>query len=305
MTATSEIIKNLPQFLQQYITKSEKNELEAIVERLKRLREADPGVFDEKSLERYLSMRAQAINELADNYFVCSMSKEFPVVSEKVFNMKRYLTVEISGSVSKVIRDETTQDIDDSANLKISKRSRGSESANTPEDGKKIVSSEVPLFAYTNLRDFGKEVSVGKIKCKLGRSYYYDSNSGRDRARNVLRDRRLEAKLPGSLGQSARAAHREALSRYHRIVSDALLQPTIGDALLQKDFKSPEVGALWIPTLESMGLSASREVYQRKSCDPAMILKFRGKTYFVKSWKTDEYEFLSKYLTRMGGKETN
>ncbi|MBW3017816.1 hypothetical protein KY325_01515, partial [Candidatus Woesearchaeota archaeon] len=269
---TAIAIKNFEKTLKQNSTSSKKKELENIVGAFEKVRSQNPQVFSEAQISKYLNDRADILKKLVDEYFVAAMSKEFPLLSNEIFEMKRYLAIEKKGKTYTIVEDL----------------------ANEKSKRKRLTKIEMPLFAYVPLFKGNHKAELGKIvKTEQARDSWSSSYTTRRRTIKIY------ATLPGTIGPNLRQAYREALSHYHRTVADILENPSLGEVMTQNNLLSePEVGAIWIPTPESLDLKVTEEIIERrpKDIDPAMILKLRGKNYLVKTWKVDDEEPFEHYL---------
>lgn len=264
---TAIAIRDFEKTLNQYSTSSKKRDLENLLDVVERVRNQNPQVFSDDLIGKYLKDRALVMQKLVEDYFVKAMSAQFPLLSNELFELKRYLTIEKKGKQYTIISDTAEEE----------------------PKGKKVTRVELPLFAYVPL-------FKGEHKAELGKLVKREYNSwGYDRKTTM----KIFATLPGTIGTNLRQAYREALSHYHRTVADILENPAIGEVLTQKNLLSePEMGAIWIPIPESLDLKVTEEIINKRPriVDPAMILRLQGKSYLVKTWKVDDEEPFEHYL---------
>lgn len=274
MTSTELAIAEFLKTIERYSARIEDEQLESIVGEIDRLKQQNPAAYDEKTVARYLRDRTRTLKELVDEYFVASIANNFPLLSEDLFDLKRYLTLVRQGKTWKVVRDDTEVEEYDA---KQERRERN-----------KKRRMQVPLFAYTPLFNGKHTAQLGRFQ-KTKKDYY-----GNVRRTTVT----IEAKLPGSIGPSLKNAYRGALSHYFGTLSEMFSNPVAGDIIYAEGiFVQPEVGAIWIPTPESLSVSVDEKIIQRrKDLDPAMILKARGKHYLVQTWRVDDEEPFEHYL---------
>ncbi len=274
MVSTAFAIAEFPKTIRRYSTEVEDEQLESIVGGIDRLRQQNPSVYDEKAVSRYLQDRARTLKGLVDEYFVASIAHKFPSLSDELFQLKRNLTLLGQGKTWKVVRDDTEIEEYD-AKQERKKRT-------------KVKRVQVPLFAYTPLFD-------GKHTAKLGSfsKTRTDSCGGTYRTTGTI-----EAKLPGSIGPNLKNTYRDALSHYFGVLSEMFTNPVAGDIMYAEgNIAQPEIGAIWIPTPESLNVSVDEKLIQRrKDLDPAMILKVRGNNYLVQTWKVDDEEPFEHYI---------
>lgn len=274
MTSIALAITEFPKIIERYSTKVESKQLELIVRGIDRLRQQNPAVYDERTVAKYLQDRAKTLKGLVDEYFVASITQKFPLLSDELFQLKRHLTLVSPGKNWRVVRDDTEVGEYDA------KQER--------KERTKVKKVQVPLFAYTPLFD-------GKHTATLGSFRRERTDSYGDIYRTTTT---IEAKLPGSIGPNLKNAYRDALSHYFGVLSEMFTNPVAGDIMYaQGNIAQPEVGAIWIPTPESLNVSVDEKLIQkRKDLDPAMILKVRGNNYLVQTWRVDDEEPFEHYL---------
>jgi len=269
MTGTAVAIKGFKKTLEEHCTRREDTDVKKIISDIEKVNTHVPAAYSEKSISEFLRKRAKILRGLVEEYFITAISKEFPLISEDLFNLKRYLTISGSGRKWEILSD----DIDGEANLNKFKIKK-------PRIVKKV---KVPLFAYTPLFNGEHKAVLGKISSKAG---YYRTNI------------KIQATLPGIIGPTLKKAYAGALSHYFKTLSDISTNPIISDMIYPggKVINS-EVGAIWIPTPESLNLSVTQKLIQpRKNLDPAMILSVGKRKYLVKTWQVDDEESSEQYL---------
>ena len=277
MVSTNTAIEEFSDTIRRYSTEVEENKLESIAKGIWRLRTQNPNAYDEKAVARYLKDRAVALRDLVEEYFTTSIARKFPLISSELFDLKRYLTLVREGNNLRVISDDT----------EMTKRKENK----TQDIEKKTIVA--PLFAYTPLFD-------GKHTAEIA-SFSKQKNYRK-------KTWTFEAKLPGNVGPNLKNAYREALSHYFEVLSEMFMDPVAGDIMYAEsnlgynkkridEFIRPEIGAIWIPTPESLNVKVKEELIKpRKNLDPAMILKVRRNSYLVKTWNVDDEEPFENYL---------
>jgi hypothetical protein len=271
MVSTEVALQTFEDTLQKHSTKVSSKRLEAIVDTIEKLRTQNPAVYDEKTVQRYLVERSRTLKGLVDEYFKASIATQFPMISDQLFALKRYLTFANTGNSWRIVKDDT----------------KAEDTPATVKEGKKIVTKriEVPLFAYTPLFD-------GKHTAKLGR---FSTTKRISYSRTVVS---IEAKLPGSMGSNLKDAYRNALSQYFGVLSEMFTNPVAGDIMYaENNIARPQVGAIWIPTVESLHVTVEqRLIVQRRQIDPAMVLRVKDDFYLVHTWKIDDEKPFEQYL---------
>lgn len=281
MVNTTQILEQFPKVLERYSTTVESKKLEKIVSEIDKLRNQNPSVYDEEAVTRYLQERSRTLKGLVEEYFIASTANKFPLISEELFQLKRYLSLRAEGKTWKVVRDDTEAEQNAQEKEKV---------------GRKIIIRriEVPLFAYTPLFERKHTTKLGGFTKQTG---YYTKTTVT-----------IEARLPGSIGPNLKNAYRDALSHYFGVLSKMFTNPVAGDIMYAegsmaenreriKSLYEPEIGAIWIPAPESLNVSVDQKLIQkRKVIDPAMILKVRGKNYLVQTWRVDDEQPFEHYL---------
>ena len=270
MVSTVQAIKGFKKTLDEYCEKREDGDVEKIIFNIKKVNEYNPAVYNEKAIGEYLQKRGRILKGLVEEYFITAMSKEFPLISEDLFSLQRYLTVSGSGKKWEILSDDTDDEFD---LRKIKKKDHRIRT-------KKV---KVPLFAYTPL--FDGEHNVVLSKFSTARGYY----------RTTFK---IEATLPGVIGPNLKKAYREALTHYFKTLSEMFTNPVASDIMYSEGkIAKPEIGAIWIPTPQSLNLSVTKKLIQpKKNIDPAMILSAGGGKYLVKTWRVDDEEPPERYL---------
>ena len=269
---TTVAIRDFEKIIKKNSTSSKKKELKGILDVIDKVKNQNPQVYSENMIGQYLKDRASILQKVVDDYFVKAMSTEFPLLSNEIFDLKRCLAIERKGKVYTIVEDIYGEK---------SKK-------------KRLTKIEMPLFAYVPLFKGEHKAELGKIIKTVQHPYSYSGHSYTSR-----RTYKVYATLPGTIGPNLRQAYREALSHYHRTVADILENPSIGEIVMQKNLLAePEIGAIWIPTPESLDLKVTEEIINKrpKDIDPAMILKLKDKNYLVKTWQVDDEEPFEHYL---------
>ena len=267
MANTQALIDDFKGVLQQYSSSPEKKELEKILANVERITKESPKVYDTSSIQKYLDARSQALNKLLEDYIVTAVSEEYPLLSPELFALKRHVVISKNDGAYTVVRDE----------IKEPKES---------EKDQKLIS--IPLFAYVPVVG-NHTVTLGKYT-KTTRNQY-----GGQRKTTVS----VTAKLPCGLGPQLQTICREAYAQYFKVLSSTYAQPALGEILLnEKSLKNPELGVIWIPTIDSFSFKVTEKLIppKRKIVDPAIVLSARGNTYLVQTWNIHEEEPFEHYL---------
>ncbi len=274
MTSTELAIAEFLKTIERYSARVEDEQLESIVDGIDRLRQQNPAVYDEKTVARYLRDRARTLKRLVDEYFVASIANKFPLLSGELFGLKRHLTLVNQGRAWSVVRDDSEGEEYDKEQERKGKT--------------RVERVQVPLFAYIPLFN-------GKHTAELGSFSRRRTNSYGDTRMTTVK---IKAKLPGSIGPNLKNAYRDVLSHYFGVLSEMFTNPVAGDIMYAKgNLAQPEVGAIWIPTPESLNVKVDKKIIQkRKDLDPAMILRVRGNSYLVQTWRVDDEEPFEHYL---------
>ncbi len=278
MSSTLSVIENFNGTLEKYSEGSKKGQLEKILDNIERILTHTPAVLNEKHLSNFIEQRSKVLNDLINKYFIAAIGEKYPVISDDLFQLKRYLTIEKDGTKAVVINDS------------VETKNNSSEKMN---NNKKLHKIAVPLFIYTPLLDGNHKVNLGKYSTTRTNSYG---------DRYVTRGS-VNATLPGYIGSNLRRIARETLGTYHTILTNAYNNVVLGEFLVQNSdlqtrLQSPEIGAIWIPMLESLNISVKEELVKRLDPDPAMILKTLGKNYLVATWRVDDEEPFEIYLDK-------
>lgn len=155
---------------------------------------------------------------------------------------------------SKVVKDITTE---------IDKGSAKAE---------KIKKVEVPLFIYCPLNQ--ESVEIGKYQRRTGWSHYRTT---------------ISASLPKPPREIMAKAN-TALANYYRVMSKLYGDDRINDLLTQAF--SPQVGAIWIPTIDNLTVKTEIKNVRPKNADPALVLVSNDQRYLVGTWNIkEEYPF--------------
>ncbi|VVB78595.1 Uncharacterised protein [uncultured archaeon] len=274
---TETVIKDFKKTVEGYSSSSTDKEVKDVFSKIERIANQAPAIYDSENIGNYLAKRNEVLNTLVEDYFSLSMSKEFPLISEELFGLKRKLTLEGKGNNYSVIHDETTKE--DPKN----KSYTGS--------GEKVSRKNliVPLFVYTPLFNKEHKAELGSFSRTVRKSNWeYGSQT-------VRQSVKLSAKLPGIIGPNLREAARNAMSHYYSILSEMFTSP-IASEILYKNSTEPEIGAIWIPTAESIIVQSKEKVIEQRNLDPAMIITARGKKYLVDTWQVDYEEPFESYL---------
>src|SRR3989344_9573305 len=95
--------------LDKYSNRTSDREVSRVATDIGRVKDLNPPVYNSRGIEEFLRGRAIHLKQLVDEYFVKSMSHEFPLIDEGLFNLKRHLTMTKKGKIYTVVRDDTEQ----------------------------------------------------------------------------------------------------------------------------------------------------------------------------------------------------
>lgn len=268
-------IEEFPKILEKHSIGHDDEDIKGVIDNIEELRTQNPAVYDERGIREYLRQRAVIFKDLVEDYFVTAISKEFPLLSDELFKLKRHITLRKGEGTWKVVRDDT-------------KAEENIDTKTEKENKVKVKRIETSLFAYTPLFEGDHTAKLGKI-LQISKDRYEDTY------RTTIA---ITAKLPGSIGPNLKNAYRKALSHYFSVLSEMFKNPVAGDIVYSwENLTKPEIGAIWIPTLDSLSVSVTKElIRKRKETDPAMILTVMGKSYLVKTWKVDNEKPFERYL---------
>ncbi|MBU2104827.1 MAG: hypothetical protein KKF67_03580 [Nanoarchaeota archaeon] len=368
MTSTELAIAEFPRILERYSSRASGNELETSSLKLKNLERIDIGVpYDDISVQKFLNNRPdvrKGLEGVIKNCLSVSLSSKFPLISDELFQLKRYLTFYKDSGKWQLVRDtlekpttplfsiilpknpfkplkpkepiyshwdyplKKVEEIirngwiqikfvkdEDKYNKEIkiykaklqkyneesSKYTQDKRFYDGQKEKKEILEKntslwQIPLFVYTPLFEGEPQVKLGEFLD----SSRIERRDGWEKKHN--RKICIGAKLPGILGIDVRQAYRGALSHYFGILSAMFENPVAGDIIYQqKEILNPKIGAIWIPTPESLGISTKDELVYRKEIDPAMILRVAEKSYLVKTWNVENEEPFEQYLKMYSG----
>ncbi len=279
MAPTLEAISQFPKTLERHSKQANDGEIDKALADIGRVKNLNPPAYNEKTIGEFLKGRAIHLKQLVDEYFVKSMSHEFPLIDESLFNLKRHLTITKKGKIYTVVRDDTGQ-------------SREKVEENVGAKTKTII---VPLFAYTPLFRENHIAKLGGLST---------SEPGHDQFNEpIIRKTTLtlEARLPGSIGPNLKDAYRHAMEHYFSTLAEMFTNPVAADIMYNEgEFAKPEIGAIWIPTAGSIQIKSSEKLVplrrETASLDPAMVINAKGRRYLVKTWMVDNEEPFEHYI---------
>lgn len=252
-------IEEFPKTLEKNSRLGEKSRIGEIAAAIEKIRVQNPAAYDERRVGEYLKQRAAVLKELVEEYFTASMASEFPLISDELFDLRRYLTLQRNGDRFVVIRDDTT----------LPEKITGDQ-----------IESHCLLFAYTPLFKGKHQAQIGSFQTNW---------QGYNQVVSISAD------LPGVVGSNLKDAHREAMRHYFATLADMFANPVESDILYSAGkLGEPEIGAIWIPTPESLDVVVTKSTPIKR--DPAMILTARGNRYLVKTWQVDDEEPFEHYL---------
>ena len=281
MASTYTAIKEFEKTIDNHTLRPKQGQTEKIVKNIERVVAEMPRVYSTGKVGEYLTARAKLLTRSIEEYFGAVIGERFPLLSNELFDLKRYVSLEKHSDKKWVIVKDDTE-----------------ESKSTPKGQTTVIA--IDLFAYSPLFNNGKEdatkLKLGSFtKTKRTGSIYSGYNTKRQTVS-------IEAKLKGDLGLNLRRTAQEALHDYFSILAEAYSKPFVGDVLLGQDvslqekLKNPEIGAIWIPTVDSLSVKATAKIIRHVVADPAMVLTVNEHKYLVKTWKMDDEEPLEAYL---------
>ncbi len=107
MVSIETAIEEFPQTIERYSSHSDMDELEMITNGIEQLIYQNPTAYDEKSVSRYLNQRAATLKNMVEEYFSASIAQKFPLLSDDLFGLKRYIVLKSEGRKWKIIDDGT------------------------------------------------------------------------------------------------------------------------------------------------------------------------------------------------------
>ncbi|MCK9462643.1 MAG: hypothetical protein M0R80_23740 [Proteobacteria bacterium] len=265
MSAVAESIANFPKVVAAHTTACPKDATKAILAQIDKVKNTNPKIFNKNALKDFLEQRSQILDKLLDQWFTATVSRVFPLIDENMFKLQRHLLFQKVGKAFVLVKDET-----DAKDAVIEPKKKCE-----PKVGKVL---QTTLFVYTPLFTGSHKVKLGSFKHKTD-DWNYSTVQ-------------VTAKLPGEIGGNLQKTYRDAVSKIYRLFAEFYSSPIVGDLLpLTMPF---EVGAIWIPNHDS--LSVKTTITKKVPIDPAMVLKFRGKTFLIKMWKVDQEEPIEYFL---------
>lgn len=277
---TLEVIGNFEGTLVKFSEVSEENKKQEILSKIEQINGLNPNVYERVRLKTYLKKRASILQTLADDYLTAEISSRFPLINDGLFALRRSLYIENTRNGYQILEDITA--LED-----VPAISKKHESLNNVER------IEVPLFAYTSLDDEREEHKTLLGKITIDRRKIRDMDYENTYEKNLW----ITANLPGeNLDGMLRKARYEALGEYFSILGKAMKLPVVGDILSQEIDLMPDIGAIWIPTADSLDLRVTEHLVHREYIDPAMILSARDKKYLITTWNVKDEEPFEHYL---------
>ena len=287
MTTTLEAIEQFPQMLDKYSNRTSDREVSRVATDIGRVKDLNPPVYNSRGIEEFLRGRATHLKQLVDEYFVKSMSHEFPLIDDGLFELKRQITLVRKGKEYIAVNDVVGEEKDKPEETKENKIVR------------RVVT--VPLFAYTPLFEGEHKTKLGIFSRTKNRiKAVIDSDGDINNYRYTSRQKiSIEAKLSGSIGPNLKEAYRHAMQHYFSTLANMFTDTAAADIMYSEggEFTRPVIGAIWIPTPESLNVTVTEKlIRKRKDLDPAMIITARGKKYLVQTWRVDDEEPFEHYI---------
>jgi len=265
MAQTALAIAQFSKIIEGYSARIEDAQLKRISNSIEKSKRLNVTIYDEKTVARYLQERAKKLKELVDNYFVGLIANKFPLVSDELFQLKRYFVLTSENKNYKITRDNTDAEECDAKREK--------------EAGAKIKRVESSLFVYVPL--FGEQKSI-RLSSFTKRT---ETSWGDPRKKTI----NIEASVPDSNELNFKSAYRNALNHYFNVLSKMYEDAVTGDVMsINREVVQPEVGIIWIPTIQSLNMGYDERLLPRKKdVGAAVILKANGKNYLVQTCKIE------------------
>lgn len=226
------------------------------LERLSLISDNDfPGIGMKEKREA----RIEVANAIVNRYIANCISKTFPMLDPEIFELRRYIVVEVNPS------------LDEDA-IRVVGEGRGSPPAvkATPTNGVYTRYIAMPLLVKADFDD-ARRVHLGRVS--------YPGQARRSISATCT--------FPGGVTPSvvratdtARAIVFEAFATLLRNRISADVVRTWHSGQFQ-----PSIEAYWIPTLESMTVNASPS---RTGADPAVVIEIMDQRFLVGMWDSDE-----------------
>lgn len=271
MTQTIESIKNFPQLVNSHATQDHEN-ANTILAQLKKVLAASPqSNFNQKQLKQFFTKRAEVVDHLVDQYFVAHFCKEFPLIDDALFKMRRYFLLRAGTIIS-----DTTKPVELFEEPKLNSKGK-------PSKPKKIRATkiEVPLFAYVPLPATDQTITLANYSKTVRRSW-----------RRTTTKVNMSTKLPGEFGVELQNIYAESVAKVYQILADCYAE--LGKIQIQGAINF-EIGAIWIPTINSINVKSEVKV-ERLVLDPAMVLKVRDKAFLITLWEVEEEKPIEHYI---------
>lgn len=271
MTQTIESIKNFPQLVNSHVTSDHEN-ADKILSQLKKVLAATPqSGFSQKQLKQFFTKRAEVVDHLIDQYFIAHFCKEFPLIDDALFQMKRHFLLRAGTIIS-----DTTKSVELFEEPKLNSKGK-------PVKPKKIRATkiEVPLFAYVTLPATEQTVVLSNFKKTVRRGW-----------RRTTTKVNMSTKLPGEFGVELQNIYAESVAKVYQILANCYAE--LGKIQIQGAVNF-EIGAIWIPTINSINVKSEVKV-ERLNLDPAMVLKVRDKSFLITMWEVEEEKPIEHYI---------
>lgn len=266
-------IQSFPKLVRENTVKKPPSASESLAKLKKVLTVSPRPNFNQKQLKQFFDKRAEVVEFLIDEIFISHLSQEFPLISDDLFKMKRYLLIR-SGNVL----SDTTKPVELYApvdpNIVAKKKQKPKKIQGT------VVN--IPLFVYTPLPTKGP-VELASYKKTSRHSYYRRTEKTK-----------LSTELPGEFGDKLQEKFTEAVAKTYRILATCY-EKLQSISYQEQSALGFEVGAIWIPTIESINVKSEIKT-ERINLDPAMILRVRGKSFLITMWEVEDEKPIEHYI---------
>jgi hypothetical protein len=221
-------------------------------------------------LKQFFTKRAEVVDHLIDQYFVAHFCKEFPLIDDALFQMKRHFLLRAGTIIS-----DTTKSVELFEELKPGSRNK---------KPKKIraTKTEVPLFVYVPLPATDQVVTLANYKKTTRRGW-----------RRTTTKVNMTTKLPGEFGLELQNIYSETVAKVYQILANCYAE--LGKIQIQGAINF-EIGAIWIPTINAINVKSEVKVERIQNLDPAMILKVRNKAFLITMWEVEEEKPIEHYI---------
>lgn len=223
-----------------------------LLAQMEKIKNTTPAVFDEEKIKLFLSQRGKALTLLLEHYMVAQLSEAFPMLDDKIFNMKRHLYFSPD---CKLVEDRTS------------------------ENKSNLHHVTFPLFLRSSIGL--KRIEIGKLIKRTKTAFSTEQKTIK-----------IDAKVPdlppaiSQLGNKARGTYFRLIGdMYHNpIVGDIMVEedkPTFEIMWIP----TPESLNITVSTETTKIVAPTR-------IDPALLLKYKSRFFVVGLWDIkDELPF--------------